>query len=503
MTISSDLEAKILRYYHVEKWRVGTIANQLNVHGGTVQRVLAQAGLSKTVIKPQKSIIDSFLPFILEQLDKYPKLTASRLYDMVCERGYAGGSNHFRHLIALYRKKPAAEAYLRLRTLPAEQAQVDWGHFGHITVGKAKRALSAFVMVLSFSRKVFLRFYLNQRMENFLRGHQEAFEQWGGVPRVLLFDNLKSAVLERQGNAIRFNPTLLDFAAHYRFEPRPVAVARGNEKGRVERAIRYIREGFFAGRQWNDLDDLNAQAQAWCDGQASNRPCPEDKSQTVNEVFLKEQPKLISLPDNPYSTDEKETVKVGKTPYIRFDLNDYSIPHTYTKKSLTVIATLKKVCILDGLEKIAEHVRSFDKNRQVENPAHIEELIKRKRQASQHRGQDRLTQTISCGRAFLERAADAGYQLKSTVSHLLQLLDDYGAAAFEIAMDEALMQQVFHPNRVQLNLEKNRTSEEPPIPLSLPNDKRLRDIVVKPHQLESYDQLQPASSHNGEHSNEQ
>jgi len=502
MTISADLEAKILRYYHVEKWRVGTIANQLNVHGGTVQRVLAQAGLPKAVIKPQESMIDPYLPFILEQLDKYPTLTASRLYDMVCERGYPGGANHFRHLISLYRKKPAAEAYLRLRTLPAEQAQVDWGHFGYITIGKAKRALSAFVMVLSFSRKVFLRFYLNQQMENFLRGHQEAFEQWDGVPRVLLYDNLKSAVLERQGNAIRFHPTLLDFAAHYRFEPRPVAVARGNEKGRVERAIRYIRSSFFAGRQWRDLDDLNAQAKAWCDGPASNRPCPENKSQTVHEVYLKEQPKLIALPDNPYPTDEKETVKVGKTPYIRFDLNDYSIPHTYTKQSLTVTATLDKVSILDGMEKIAEHARCFDKGRQIETPAHIEELIKRKRQASQHRGQDRLTQTIPCGMAFIERAAEAGYPLKSIVSQLLQLLDDYGASALEAAMDEALVQRVFHPNRVRLNLEKNRTSEKPLIPLSLPNDKRLQEVIVKPHSLQSYDQLQPATIH-GECDNEQ
>ena len=96
-------------------------------------------------------------------------------------------------------------------------------------------------------------------------------QAWGGLPRVLLYDNLKSAVLERQGDAIRFNPTLLAFAGHYRYEPRPVAVARGNEKGRVERAIRYIRDAFFAGRTFVDLDDLNAQAEAWC-RRAGRRP---------------------------------------------------------------------------------------------------------------------------------------------------------------------------------------------------------------------------------------
>jgi len=106
----------------------------------------------------------------------------------------------------------------------------------------------AFVMVLSYSRQIFLRFFLNARLESFLRGHLAAFEAWNGCPRVILYDNLRSAVLERHGDAIRFHPTLLEFATHYHYEPRPVAVARGNEKGRVERAIRYVRDNFFAAR---------------------------------------------------------------------------------------------------------------------------------------------------------------------------------------------------------------------------------------------------------------
>jgi hypothetical protein len=144
---------------------------------------------------------------------------------MVRERGYRGGPDHFRHLVACHRPRPPAEAYLRLRSLPGEQAQVDWGHFGHLTIGRARRPLMAFVMVLSHSRGIFLRFFLDARMESFLRGHVAAFEAWSGCARVLLYDNLKSAVLERHGDAIRFHPTLIAFAAHYRYEPRPVAVA--------------------------------------------------------------------------------------------------------------------------------------------------------------------------------------------------------------------------------------------------------------------------------------
>jgi transposase len=233
MTISEELRAKILRYHHVEKWRVGTIASQLKVHHTTVKRVLSDTGVNKSDVLVAPSIIDPYLAFILEQLKLYPDLTASRLYNMVIERGYTGGPNHFRHLISCYRPRTPAEAYLRLRTLPGEQAQVDWAHFGHMTIGSAKRPLMAFVMILSYSRKVFLHFFLNARMENFLRGHELAFQYFNGISRV----NLKSLVLDRQGDAIRFNPTLLTFAAHYRFEPRPCAPRRGNEKGKVERAI--------------------------------------------------------------------------------------------------------------------------------------------------------------------------------------------------------------------------------------------------------------------------
>lgn len=168
---------------------------------------------------------------------------------------YPGRPDHFRHLIARHRPRPKAEAYLRLATLPGEQCQIDWGHFGHLEMGRARRPLMAFVAVLSWSREIFLRFYLGAPMENFLRGHVEAFTAWGGCPRVALYDNLKSAVLERQGAVIRFNPMLLALAGHYRFEPRPVAVARGNQKGRVERAIRTIRDAFFAGRRFRDIDD--------------------------------------------------------------------------------------------------------------------------------------------------------------------------------------------------------------------------------------------------------
>jgi transposase len=183
MTIAPDLVAQILRLHTVEKWRVGTIARQLHVHRDAVRRVLAgnRAPVHTSPLRPSR--IDPYRPFILATLEKFPTLTAARLHAMVAERGYVGGPSHFRLLVAQMRPRPPAQAFLRLRTLPGEQAQVDWGHFGHLQIGRARRALMAFVMVLSHSRMVFLRFFLDARMDSFLRGHALAFVAFGGVPR--------------------------------------------------------------------------------------------------------------------------------------------------------------------------------------------------------------------------------------------------------------------------------------------------------------------------------
>lgn len=488
MAISKELEAKILRYFHAEKWKIGTISRQLRVHRDTVRRVLSQIGRVELV---HRTLVDNYLPFIKETLEKYPRLTSSRLYQMVVERGYPGGPDHFRHLVAIHRPRPVAEAYFRLRTLPGEQGQVDWGSFGHITIGRARRSLAAFVMVLSYSRKIFLRFYLNQSTTNFLDGHESAFMTWGGIPRVIQYDNLKSAVLERQGEAIHFNPLLLAFAAHYRYSPQPVAVARGNEKGRVERAIRYIRNNFFIAREWKDLDDLNAQALEWCDGHAADRPCPEDTKLSVRETFKQEQPKLLPLPDNPYPIEEKKIVKVGKTPYVRFDFNDYSIPYNYVRRALTVIAKSDSIAIVDGTQVIATHKRSYDKGKQIESEAHLQELIEYKKRAKRARGQDRLAQAVPISKELLIKAAERSYNLGGIVATLLQLLDSYGAAELEVAIHEALSREVPHPNAIRLCLERRRESrqESPPLALDLPDDKRVRDLVIRAHDLGSYDQL--------------
>ena len=489
MTIAPDLVAQILRLHTVEKWRVGTIARQLHVHRDAVRRVLGGNCAPVHCSPLRASRIDPYRPFILATLAKFPTLTAARLHAMVVERGYAGAGSHFRFLVAGMRPRSSAQAYLRLRTLPAEQAQVDWGHFGHLQIGRARRPLMAFVMVLSYSRMVFLRFFLDARIDSFLRGHALAFIAFTGVPRVLLYDNLKSAVLERQGDAIRFNPALLALAGHYCFEPRPVAPARGNEKGRVERAIRYVRESFFAAREFTDLADLNAQAQAWCLDTAADRRWPEDGALSVRQAFEVERGKLLALPQREFALGERVATAVGKTPYVRFDLNDYSVPHTHVQRTLAVLADEQTVRILDGAAELARHARCWDRGQSIENPAHVQRLVEHKRAARVHRACDRLAQAAPAAATLLERAAARGDSLGSITAALLRLLQRYGAAALQVAILDALQREVPHPNAVRLALERAReaSGQPPPVALVLPEHVARRDAPVRPHALGSYD----------------
>ena len=489
MTIPLDLAARIERLFTVEHWRVGTIARQLHVHRDAVLRVLREHGAAPPDVPLRASLVDPYRVFIRETLVKYPTLTARRLHDMVCERGYAGQASHFRYLVSTMRPRPPAEAYLRLRTLTGELMLVDWAHFGHLQIGRARRPLMGLVIVLSYSRRLFLRFCLNAQMDSFLRAHVLAFIAFGGLARTALYDNLKSVVLERVGDAIVFNPEFLAFAKHFRFEPLPVGVRRGNEKGRIERQIDFVRKSFFAAREFTDVADLNAQARDWCEGRALDRPWPQDDSLSVRQAFAAEQPRLLELPATDYALGQRLEVSVAKTPYVRFDWNDYTVPHTHVQRSLSVLADEERVRIFEGIAEVASHPRSFDRRQVIEEPSHLQTLVEYKRRARAHRGCDALAQVAPASTAVLQMAAQRGHNLGSITAALLRLLDQYGAAALQAAILEAIGRDVPHPNAVRLALERarERTGRPPALALALPEHVARRDAPMRTPSLALYD----------------
>ena len=488
--ISPELRAHVVRLHVVEKWNIYSIAKQLGIHHATVRRTLFTEGVPDAVrLRPSKT--DPFVPFVTQTLTRYPDITAARVLRMIQERGYCGGPSHIRQLVGRLRPRQPAEAFLRRATLPGEEAQVDWASFGKLACGRATRNLSAFVMVLSYSRMLYVHFFIGQTQSLFLQGHQRAFEFFGGVPKVLLYDNLKSAVLERIGDGIRFHPTLWSFAQHYNFQPMPVGVRRGNEKGRVERTIRYLRTAFFPARKFTDLADLNAQAQIFCEKEASQRRNPEDQTMSVRIAWELERPRLSVIPASPFASEERVEARARKTPYVRFDKNDYSIPHTAVRRMLTIFATHQQVRVMQDSTELVVHERSYDQGITIENPAHIEALRTEKRLAREPVRLRHLTTAAPAAEAFLKRIGAKGGAMGASLLRMERMLDLFGPAALQVALVDAekIPVATIHDVHMLLDQRDRQLSTPPPTGIHLPHDSPLRALSVTPHSLASYDTL--------------
>ena len=486
--ITPEQHAEIRRLYYGEHWKVGTIAAQLGVHHDTVRAAIADTqAVRRGTCRP--TALDPYLPFVRDTLAQYPRLRATRLFEMVRPRGYTGSVVQLRRIVRLLRPQVSPVIYRRLVTLAGEEAQVDWGAFGTIRIGHGTRPLSGFVMVLSYSRAIDALFTLDQTLESFLRGHVAAFQTTGGIARTLVYDNLKSAVLERQGSAIRFHPRLLELAGHYHFAPRPCTPGRGNEKGKVERQIQYLRHAFFAARTFRDVDDLNAQFRRWRDEVAHQRPHPEQPDHTVAQILAQEQPRLLPLPAHPFSTDVLRVVASGKTPYVRFDRNDYSIPHARRRQPLTLVASATTVRLVVGTETIAHHARSYDTGQTIEDLAHLDGLLAATRQAHPQTARDRLRLAVPLTTTLFERLVARGESLRGHTARLLALLDDYGPAELTAAVTVALARDALGAGAIAHVLEtrRRRRGQSPSVPLALPDHPGVRDLDVTPHRLETYD----------------
>lgn len=480
--------ATIRRLFHAEHWKIGTIATELGLHPDTVRRALDTDRFKRGPSK-RRALAEPYLDFIKQTLEAHPRLRATRIYEMIRGRGYTGSVVQVRRVVATLRPTHR-EAFLRLITLPGEQAQADWAHFGEIRIGRARRRLSCFVMTLSYSRALWLEFFLDQMLESLTLAHVHAFEDWTGVARTVLYDNMKSVVLERHGDLIQFHPRLLELCGHYHFAARPCRPARGNEKGRVERAIRFIRESFFAARSFTTVEDLNLKARIWRDEVAHQRPWPGDPSRTVASALEEEKPRLLTLPAHPFDTDLIRVVRSGKTIYVRFDQNDYSIPPEAVGRSLTLVASTSIVRILDGATELARHRRSYDRLARIEDANHIEALLKQKRRAIGSAPGTRLEQAVPESRQLLDAAFSRGESIPRQIRMLVGLLDDYGAAELRAAVAEALARQTPRASSVAFVLSRRRRSAGlARVAVDLSRYPELADLSVPTHQLEVYDEL--------------
>jgi transposase len=482
-----EQEAEIVRLYWAEHWKVGTIAAQLGVHPDLVRRVIG-LGAAGEEAGPRPRLVDPYRDFIAETLARYPRLRATRLWDMLRERGFAGAVRTLREYVAEVRPKPRREVYLRVETLPGEQAQIDWAYVGKLAVPGGERGLWLFVMVLAHSRALWGEFVLDLSVHALCRSLVRAASAFGGVTRQWLFDNPKVVVLERVGDAVRFHPVLLDLCARMRVQPRLCAVARPEHKGKVERAIRYLRDRFLAGRAISGVAEGNVLLRGFLDDVAHRRPHPTLAPRTVAEVFADERPRLLALPDPLPPTDLVTTVTACDQAFVRLDSNRYSVPTVHAGKTLTLVADDQSVRVLAGGGVcVARHPRCFGRRQVIEAAEHRAALVAERRAAADLKGRDRLRAVAPAFPALLDRWALSGRSLAIQVTRAIKLLDLYGDEIFAAAVAEIVDKGLRDVGALAVACDRLRRAANRPVPVDIPLPEHAVDREVIPHDLETYD----------------
>ncbi len=487
MTITPDIEAEIRRLYFAEHWRRGTIATQLGLHGDVVKRVVGPTGRGAKASGEPMMILDPFVVVIAETLERYPRLRATRLYDMLVGRGYKGSIRTLRRYVATVRPLPKSEVFLRVEPLIAEQAQIDWAHVGYLQFPGGRRALWVFILVLSYSRAMWGEFVLDLSVHSLRRSLLRASRYMGGSPRQWLFDNPKTVVLERHGDAVRFHPALLELAGAMHVQPRLCAVRKPQQKGRVERAVRFLRERFLAARTIHSVEHGNVQLLDFIERIAHPRPHPRWPDRTVANLFEEERHRLLALPDVLPGSDLVHPVVADKTAFVQFDTNSYSVAPQHARTTLTLVASDVDVRLRDGSVPVAHHERSWGRHQRIEAPEHRAELLAQKRQGRDLKGRDRLQAEVAGIDALFAAWVQAGRNIGSMTARTLQLLNLYGADVMSAAVAEVTARGSHDPGALAVVCDQHRQALHRSVPVPVVFGDHVKDRDVIPHDLGGYD----------------
>jgi len=368
--LNVDEWAEIRRLHRVEGMSIRGISRRLRVARDTVTRALRANGPPAYRRTAQPSKLDPFKGRIAELLAEYPRLSGVRVREILSAEGYTGGSTILRDYLHRVRPRPI-QAFQRTVYAPGEIGQVDWAQMPDPipdAFGKL-RPVYALVMVLGYSRMLSVVFSFRTRLVDFLRCQAQALEFFGGVPRTLVYDNLKSVVLHRRGTEVTFNPQFLPFADQYGFRPLPTSPGEPHEKGLVERPIEYLKGNFWAGRKFSGLDDLQAQGNQWRDTICNVRIHAGLDERPIDRFEL-ERTHLLPLPEEPYQAEEILFAKASRWGYVRLDANDYSVPLLFAGRRLGARLDNSTVRIYEQGHLITEHARSFGHHQVITQSGH-------------------------------------------------------------------------------------------------------------------------------------
>src|SRR5215469_1304436 len=430
--LTPDQISELHPLHWVEKWPLRKIARHLHIGRRTIAKYL-ETPAARPARRERAHKIEPWKAAIAELLEKDPDANAPVIAQHLTRLGFEGGITIIKdHLRAVRRSSVARRAYVRAEPAPGERFDVDWGHFGALVYNGATRKLYAFCLVECHSRKMFLEFTHSQSFETFVRCHIHAFQQFGGCARELWYDNLATAVAEHDGNLVRFHPRFLAFAREFAFLPRACHVAAAWEKGKVERAIGYLRRSFWPLRTFTDLADVNVQVRQWLE-QVADQRCHRETNQSPQERFQPEA--LRAVPAITPDYRDVAEASVHKDLRLAFDGNRYCVPPRYIGRQLTIKADSASVTIYDQHQEIVSYARCWQRGQVVGGERFQKELLAQLAAAQRSAAQQRLVALLgpTC-ESYLRRLADTDRSLARQVRELLALIREYGPEAVAAAL---------------------------------------------------------------------
>jgi transposase len=484
--IDYETFCRLQAYQQERGLKPAQIARALDLDRRTVANWLAETHFRPRHSAPRASKLDPFKTRIRQWLEAHD-YSGQQVFQRLREEGFAGGRTIVMDYVARVRPR-RTPAFLTLSFAPGECAQVDWGSYGTVAVGETQRKLSFFVMVLCYSRLLYVEFTLNQRMEQFLACHQNAFTFFGNrVPQKIMVDNLKSAVLRRLiGEPPRLNPHYLDFARHAGFRIVPCNKGKGNEKGRVESGVGYVEKNFLNGLQIPDFAAVNPAARVWLDTIANVRIHGETHKRPA-DLFAEERSALQPGPVTPFDVATVLQVRASPTFRITYDANRYSVPAEYAGTLLTLKVYPDRLCLYHQDRLVARHPRCYDRHHDIEDPDHPKALLEQRRNAREQKLFGRFLALSPQAEAYYRALAERRLNPAHHVQKIVALSEIDGIEAVARAMADAFAFQAFSCEYIANLLESRQRLLPEPAALTLTRRRDLLELDLPEPDLSLYD----------------
>lgn len=484
--IDYETYLKIRKYYDEDGLNYSQIAYALDLDQRTAARWANQKKYLPKKVTPRKSKLDPYKQEILSMLEKHP-YSAAQIFQKIRENGFDGGITIVENYVRRVRP-PKVKPYLKLSFAPGECAQVDWGSFGNVKAGSAGRRLSFFVMVLCYSRMIYVEFTVSQTMEHFLGCHQNAFHYFGAVPSRIMVDNLKSAVLKRNiDNTPVLNPRYLDFAKHYGFSISPCNVGKGNEKGIVENGVGYVKKNLLNGLDISDFKIMGPVTKNWLDNIANTRIHGETGKRPV-DVFKDEKVFLKPLPEEPYDIGTIEQVRASKQFRVSMDGNRYSVPAQLAGMRLTLKKYPDRLCFYYDNKLVAKHIRSYDRKKDFEDPDHPKILLAQRKKAKDQKVFMRFMALSDRAREYYEQLEKRRMNPFHHIQKIVALSEIYSKDKISSAIEDAFEFNAYSSEYIANILEQRSKNVKEPGVLYLSRKSDLIDIEIDPPDLSVYNQ---------------